>query len=215
MTKRSVVLLAAGMLVGALLVSPVGAHVTDSIDHLWGGDGHIKDKVKSLGDNRWADEGHRHDRRYKRLGVNARIPAGKSITGVIAGRTHAPNEFILQPISFDGELASAPIVEFVGEGDITPTEGCPGDVENPLSAPGYLCIYTGTVSEGTGWQGAWNPTGGPCGCTRGAVVYDQHAAAGEETAGTWSVTAPFPETATATRGGVTPASSETGPGRTN
>ena len=45
-TRRDLGLLVAGAIVASLLVSPVGAHVTDSISHVW--TGHIKAKVQKL-----------------------------------------------------------------------------------------------------------------------------------------------------------------------
>lgn len=51
---RGIVLILIGGVMGANLIAPAVAHVGGTINHLWGAPGHIKAKVKSYGDGRWA-----------------------------------------------------------------------------------------------------------------------------------------------------------------
>jgi hypothetical protein len=46
--SRSLGLALVGAALAGLIISPVGAHVGNTIDHLWNGPGHIKDKAKNL-----------------------------------------------------------------------------------------------------------------------------------------------------------------------
>jgi hypothetical protein len=55
-----------------------------------------------------------------------------------AGQIHGDS------ISFGFTLAAAPTVEKIGS---TPTANCPGNVEDPRAAPGFLCLYRQTESD--------------------------------------------------------------------
>lgn len=55
-----------------------------------------------------------------------------------AGQIHGDS------ISFGFTLAAAPTVEKIGS---TPTANCPGNVEDPRAAPGFLCLYRQTESN--------------------------------------------------------------------
>jgi hypothetical protein len=47
-------------------------------------------------------------------------------------------------ISFGFSVAQIPTVEKIGS---TPTSNCPGSLEEPRAAPGYLCLYRSTESD--------------------------------------------------------------------
>jgi hypothetical protein len=46
--SRPLGLVLVGGALAGLIISPVGAHVGDTIDHIWNGPGHIKEKAKDL-----------------------------------------------------------------------------------------------------------------------------------------------------------------------
>jgi hypothetical protein len=196
MDRRSIALLVTALAIGGLFLSPVGAHVTSDLSHLWNGEGHIKDKVKNLGDARWAGGRHNHNRSYPRFGVTGNfLPPGRTASGAIAGRFYADPLVVLSPISYGGQkLRFEPIVEIRPANPATASTNCPGGPSNPLSRPGYLCVYTGHEAGAINdsWAGVWDVVDGTdCGCTRGAVAYAFSNNAGAEIAGTWSVTAPL------------------------
>ena len=182
MNRRSIALVVAGIAIGSLLITPVGAHVSDSISHLWDGDqGHIKDKVKGFGDSR-----------YQRLGANHNpLPAGKSLTGAVAGRIQSEGQYQLEAISWGGKLKFEPTVEFVAVDPKAPSDNCPGSPGNPEAEPGYLCVYNGYENaDGVGWRGVWDPQGaGDCGCRRGATLF-MSGSTSAEAATIWVLTAP-------------------------
>jgi hypothetical protein len=200
MSRRSLALFVSGLALGALFVSPVGAHVTDQLDHLWNGNGHVKDKVTNLGDNRWARKAHNHNKTYPRYGIRNALPPGKSLTGTVVGRVQTGGQFVLDDMSFAHRLTFDPIVEIRETTPASPSTNCPGTFLNPRSRPGYLCLYTGFTAgfPSESWGGVWDPLDGTsCGCRRGAVAYANSASAGAEIAGSWSVTAPRASSPTA------------------
>jgi hypothetical protein len=167
---------------GILLVSPAGAHVGDTIAHIWGAPGHIKDKVEAFS-----------DARYMRYGWNAYLPPGKTLTGTILSRIEG-NGYLLDDGSYQVPLNFDPTVVLVDNDSGTPQPpGCPGTFGSPKANPGYLCIYAGFISDGdTSWDGTWDPrNGSSCGCRRGFVVYEANGSGTYlEGAGSWAVTAP-------------------------
>jgi hypothetical protein len=194
--RDSLALLAGGVLIGALLVSPVGAHVTDSLNHLWTGDGHIKDKVTALGDDRWAPNAHNHNQSYMRFSGKGVLPSNKSLTGSF-GDVGSGQDFIGGPISFAVPIDFSPTV--ILEDAAPDNENCPGSASDPKAEPGYLCVYPGysfniTNSVLNGWYGASNGSS-TCdndGCRNGIMVYADVADPSEyaEISGSWAVTAP-------------------------
>jgi hypothetical protein len=193
MGRRSITLLVAGLAVGATMVSPVGAHITDSIDHLWGGDGHIRARVKNFGDGRWVKKGHNHNKQYVRFGTNNALPPGKTLTGTLVVRIPGDGAVGLDDASFGGKLSFTPTPEFVASGDNIPSENCPGTVTDPKAAPGYFCVYTGHSNgiESSTWNGSWDvETGGQGVGRRGVVVYATSSAPNAEISGIWVLKAP-------------------------
>lgn len=176
-------LVAAGLVAGILLVSPAGAHVGDTIAHLWGAPDHIKDKVEAFS-----------DARYMQYGWNAWLPPGETQTGTITSRLETSG-YLLDDGSYQVPLNFDPIVVLVDNDAKTALpEGCPGSVNAPKADPGYLCIYAGFFSDSdTSWDGTWDPrNGGGCGCRRGFVVYENNSVDSYlEGTGTWAVTAPL------------------------
>jgi hypothetical protein len=171
-----------------MVVHPVAAHVGDEIGHVWRG--HLKGKVKGLGDARWAKQRHNHDSRYQRFGSNASLPPGKSLVGVIGGGGEGP---ITDTISFDGRLTFRPKVRLVAMDDSTPPPPCPGSSSQPRANPGFLCVYTGWSFGATNdnWNSFYDvEDGGGCGCRRGLLVSAIGDFAQFEITGVWVVTAP-------------------------
>lgn len=217
--------LLAGVMLGALLMSPVGAHIGDSVSHLWGT--HIKAKVRTFGDGRWAAKAHRHDSRYMRYGAGATLAPGQSETGAIAARENGATggAVMADHISFQVPLGFTPTIHLVARDAVSPPAGCTGSAGNPGADPGHLCIFTGFSSGVT--DNTWAnyrdvADGGDCvtseagHCSRGLFVYAIASGSGDsEIAGTWVVRAPLPG-ATPTNAGSgsrSPASSRTGASR--
>jgi hypothetical protein len=190
-----------GLLVGAILVSPAGAHVGTTIAHLWGAPGHIKAHVKEFSDGR-----------YIRMGVNSYLPKGKTETGTVAGRTDVASSYVIEDVSFPMPLNFVPTVVLVDNDGATPKPtGCGGSFNSPTAAPGYVCVYAGFMSQGTNWDGFWNlADGGSCGCKRGVVVYKFNNTGYTEATGSWAVTAPTGTSAPA--GASTPSRHAAGTG---
>ena len=180
---RAISFLALVAIVGAIFITPVGAHVGNSVRHLWGAPGHIKSKVQNHG-----------DARYMRFGGTSFLPRGKTMTGAIAQRHEATDTLILTAVSFPVPINFAPNVVLVDMGDPTPPTGCPGSAANPRANPGFACIYTGWTNDADGgWDGAWDPaTGGACGCRNGITLYNSNSGGGgsQEESAVWAVTAP-------------------------
>jgi len=170
-----------GVIVGAILVSPAGAHVGGTIAHLWGAPNHIKAKVQAFSDGR-----------YIRFGVNPFLPKGMTETGTVAGRTDAASGYIIEDVSFPMPLNFVPTVVLVDNDGATPLPtGCPGSFNSPSAAAGYLCVYSGFISTGTNWDGYWNlANGSGCGCKRGVVVYKANGGSYLEATASWAVRAP-------------------------
>ena len=99
---RVISFLALVAIVGAIFITPVGAHVGNSVSHLWGGPGHIKSKVQNHG-----------DARYMRFGRTSFLPRGKTMTGAIAQRHEATSTLILTAVSFPVPINFAPNVVLV------------------------------------------------------------------------------------------------------
>jgi hypothetical protein len=204
-TKRPLNLIAVGVAIAALMISPAGAHITNAL-HIW------QDHVKPKADGRYARKVHTHDKRYVRyLGT---MPAGTTARGVwsTSGRAAAAEDFADDSIAFPQPMRVAPAVHIIAIGEPTPP-ACRGSVTNPGARPGHLCIFSGWQdnSDDNGAHGAFDPTDvlGPPGASRfGADVYTFAAAPGTFTAaGTWAATAPRAGTAPTHR----PTASTNGP----
>lgn len=73
------------------------------------------------------------------LPTGATIRGAYAVTGLAPGGTHA---IASQGISFGYRLSEAPQLEVLTVNE-EPTTSCPGTVDEPEAAPGYLCIYEG------------------------------------------------------------------------
>jgi hypothetical protein len=76
------------------------------------------------------------------------LPAGATVTGVW-GIASKGSERAYAPISFPLRLASEPTeIQLIGPdgSSPTPTEECPGSVEEPKAKEGFVCIYQSTGS---------------------------------------------------------------------
>jgi hypothetical protein len=93
-------------------------------------------------------------------------------------------------IDFGARLDADPLVEVLSRTD-TPDTHCPGRLDDPRAAPGYLCVYRGT--ETAVLSIAVRRTDGSLGANRmGAVVWvaaDANADRPLMAAGSWAVSA--------------------------
>ena len=120
--RKMVALLAAGMMIGVILVAtPAGANM--NWDSIW--NNHLKPKA---------------DARY------VKKSAIKTIQGEYALGLQAADigDDGWDNITFGFELASAPTEHFIAEGAVAPPE-CPGTVADPKAKPGHLCVYEGNA----------------------------------------------------------------------
>jgi len=169
---KLVALLAAGMMIGVVLVgTPAGAHVAGWA-HNW--NAHIKPKA---------------DKRYL-PSQNTNLVGGKTVRGVFALECDgSPCE--AGDISFIHGFASPPAPHYIQSGAVPPAD-CPGTVANPKARPGHLCAYENNVGGPISARGIFNPTTDiPNGTTRfGAGVYIVGSAGNKWIGGTWAATAP-------------------------
>jgi hypothetical protein len=71
------------------------------------------------------------------------LPSGRTIRGnytIYTNTRPSSNGLADESISFGYELTSAPTLHIVKAGTTAPSE-CPGTVDSPEAAPGYLCVY--------------------------------------------------------------------------
>ncbi len=116
------------------------------------------------------------------------LPSRKTETGSYGfagtrqenGNPYTPGIQVSYPIP----VSFTPNVEIVESGE-PPTANCPGSVEKPAAAPGYLCLYGGREDVGLSLENV--PDAGH----RGFLLFFE-AEPGEnyEDFGTWAVTAP-------------------------
>lgn len=169
---KVVALLAAGIVIGIVLVAtPAGAHVSNWT-HNW--NKHVKPKA---------------DKRYL---PGANLPAGKTMRGVFmigetsaGGLTFGENSF-----SFQRPLASPPAPHYIAAGAPAPA-ACPGSNDDPRARPGHLCVYENQQGNLASFV-ILNPTTNTAGTSRwGFMVQTTSAGAGLfYSDGTWAVTAP-------------------------
>jgi hypothetical protein len=186
--KPNVALLLVGVLIGALLIPPVAAHVGGTINHLWGAPNHLKKKVQTFS-----------DARYPRFG--GVLPKGKMQVGAWYGLGDENASSIAASISYPVPLNFNPTAVVIPEGESTIPTGCSGSATTPRADPGFLCIFE-TYSPNTGEVSAYsaesanifcnNPPPSTPVCRRGAVLFATKGmpAPLAEMAGTYAVTAP-------------------------
>jgi hypothetical protein len=127
------------------------------------------------------------------------LESGQTMTGIYAASYHAATdgETYFASIQFPFLLAtaaSAPGANFIPKGGAS-TTNCPGSSTNPQALPGNLCVYEGSASN-SGFFCLLSAGGNNCNFTdlSGAVVDLVAPLAGRSaSAGTWAVTAPFPQ----------------------
>jgi hypothetical protein len=118
------------------------------------------------------------------------LPSGKTIYGsyAVADYAAAAGEVVQDGQSYTFRLATdtEPVVRPKGA---PPTAECPGDVDNPRAAPGFLCVYT-YVAENLAATGGLGTDSPGTNAKTGFAVQIKSAAAGLYIArGTWAVTA--------------------------
>ena len=122
------------------------------------------------------------------------LPSGKTLTGVFQATDALPANakgFAEATISFTFPLAAAPNVEVIQAGGAA-SEHCPGTIEGPSAAAGYLCLYT-TASSAPVMT--YNPATEALGAAKnGAIAFTELECAATpcnaHLVGTWAVTAP-------------------------
>jgi hypothetical protein len=124
------------------------------------------------------------------------LPSGKTLSGVFQATDGIPPKlkgFAQATISFPFPLAANPKVEVIEAGGKA-TEHCPGSLEAPAAAAGYLCLYVWSSNGPV--VGTYNPANETPGAGRvGAVAFTEVKCEGETACnghlvGTWAVTAP-------------------------
>ena len=186
-SKPNIALLLVGVLIGALLIPPVAAHVGGTINHLWGAPNHLKKKVQTFS-----------DARYHRFG--GVLPKGKTQKGAWYGSDWGTGSSVGASISYPVPLNFNPEVKFIVVGDPTPPE-CGGTQANPSADPGYLCVFE-SFRLNLSPPDTYSPeSGGPVcnlappttpACRHGAILFagKLNASNAAEMGGTWAVTAP-------------------------
>jgi hypothetical protein len=100
---RGAVLVAAGVFLGATLITPAVAHVGGTLNHLWGAPNHIRDKVRAFGDPRW---------------INATEAAGGDLSGTYADLQIASDGVGSSEIASDAVRSSEIATDAVGSSEI-------------------------------------------------------------------------------------------------
>ncbi len=125
------------------------------------------------------------------------LASGERIRGVFAMQGQGPNIWtgVTFPIPATAPVDSRHVV--IAGNDVVDGAGCTGTAADPVSAPGYVCIYptaSGGTDTGFGWGVACacsDPTASGDGSRFGFLVQVNGAAATLLTsAGTWAFTAP-------------------------
>lgn len=148
---RGAGLVAVGVLLGATLVAPAGAHLGTTIAHLWGGPGHIKAKVRTFGDGRWASKAHNHDSQYLAL-AGEDCAAGQYVTGF-----DEAGGLICAEVDTGG--GGSPDVD---EDGFTLEDGDCDDSNNTIY-PGAPEVANGLDDDCDGLLGSWPAYSGPPG----------------------------------------------------
>jgi len=117
------------------------------------------------------------------------VPSGLTIRGTFMSRPDNGSDGA--GYSFGVQLASAPIVHYVGNASPPPAE-CPGTVANPDAIPGHLCVYEGLISTNVTVKCVLATTSNVCGtATRWGFGFTATGTvAGTYVWGTWAVTSP-------------------------
>lgn len=117
------------------------------------------------------------------------LPSAKTLTGVygISGHIETAGDTGAEDaISFQVPLATPPVEDIVSTG--SPTAACPGSVDEPEAAPGYLCLYEQAAYGSEGELKVESTGSGKSGF---AVFFAGSTnAGGYNYYGTWAVTAP-------------------------
>jgi hypothetical protein len=164
---KTVALLACGIALGVVIMgTPAGAHVSGWA-HNW--KKHVKPKA---------------DKRYLPSNTNS-LPRRKTITGTYYMlEPEGDTAYVGVPVSFGWKLSAVPANRVVIPEGGPSTAGCPGTVDNPKAAPGYLCAYQGDSANVSAVD--WDET-----YRTGSGIYMLAAGPGYTFAyGTWAVTAP-------------------------
>jgi hypothetical protein len=117
------------------------------------------------------------------------LPSGKTLTGVygISGHVETAGDTAAEDaISFQVPLSTPPVEYIVSSG--SPTAECPGTVDEPEAAPGYLCLYEEHVYGADGELEAEATGSGKSGFA--VFLAGPTVAGGYNYYGTWAVTAP-------------------------
>ena len=125
----------------------------------------------------------------------AALPSGRMLTGSFGNGENVPaggSGAVQASISFPLPLTSSPLAEVIQTGG-SPTAHCPGNVNAPSAARGYLCVY---ISEREHFNAGTAQTYSSTAAgeyTHGAVVFVSPSTSPPvyvSFGGTWAVTAP-------------------------
>jgi hypothetical protein len=117
------------------------------------------------------------------------IPRGLTIRGAFLARMNT--ETVGHAYSFGVQLASAPAVHYINNGNVPPAE-CPGTKSNPQALPGHLCLYESNLSANVTSKCVMDTTSNVCGTANrwGFGLSGTGTANGTYFWGTWAVTSP-------------------------
>jgi len=153
--RKGVGLVIVGMVLGAALVTPAGAHI-DSIAHTWSK--HFKPLAKKVfytkkqSNGRFLKKTAKAANSEKVDGINSSdllpggsLPEGATIRGIYT-QVAGPGEFFHAPISFGytlpGDLATSNVHFIPAPPAANPDPvSCPGTVDDPHAAAGHACVY--------------------------------------------------------------------------
>jgi hypothetical protein len=138
-------LLAVALLGSLLFLTPAGAHVSDSVSHLWAQ--HIKPQVREFTYPRRAAD---------QTFMPRRLMPGQIVKGVVGGQVFSSEA--TSAFAWSASLpASAPIGltddTVIVDGIDEPGDECTGSSTNPQAQPGFVCIYPSSVQNAAGNQG--------------------------------------------------------------
>ena len=186
---RGLSLVVVGIFLGATLITPAVAHVTDSVAHLFT---------------------HTDQRYYKKSISNARflpgavVPAGRTLRGTFT-QISGPAIYHLANYDFGGKMAGDITTHFIHVGDTPPAE-CPGTAANPQAQIGHLCLYAAAETNLSATTCVFSTEVYACPLTNrtgfGLALYAQNSGASFEASGTWAVKAPAPAIAAPVRRGA-------------
>jgi hypothetical protein len=122
-------------LLGAALVTPVTAHINNSVGHVW------NDHLKGLATETFYTKAASNNRFLP----SSNLPVGKTLRGVW-GAIEKGNEAAWHVETYAQRLPADVAAHYIPSGTAAPS-ACPGSVTNAQARPGHLCIYEGVTQN--------------------------------------------------------------------